>query len=279
LLSRRERIVIAPGTGDALGARLIDQAGFEAIYVSGYAVEGSCGNPDTGILDGSEMAARIEQITEVTTLPVIADADTGYGDALAVTRTVRRLERAGVAALQLEDQELPKKCGSMPGKIMVPTSAMVGKIKAAVDTREDSNLQIIARTDVLQSEGLDAALDRLAAYREAGADLLMCLGPYDKNGALDLIRRAPGPLAYLNAESLTMPMIRPAELRELGVPLVIYPTTLVLAAARAMQQVLDVIRDIGNTEPLIGDRLVSPAAFNEIVGLAALRAAQARYVN
>ncbi|MBL0419301.1 isocitrate lyase/PEP mutase family protein [Ramlibacter sp. AW1] len=269
--------MIAPGTGDALGARLVEQAGFEAVYVSGYAVEGSCGNPDTGVMDGSEMAQRIEQIAAATTLPVIADADTGYGDALAVMRTVRRLERAGIAALQLEDQELPKRCGSMPEKIIVPTAAMVGKIKAAVDTREDPNLQIIARTDVLQSEGLEAALERLSAYREAGADLLMCLGPYDKGVARDICRRTPGPLAYLNAESLTMPMIAPAELREMGVPLVIYPTTLVLAAARAMQQVLAVIRDSGNTEPLMGDRLVPPAAFNDIVGLPAARAAQARY--
>lgn len=269
--------MVAPGTGDGLGARLIEQAGFEAAYVSGYAVEGSCGNPDTGLLGMAEVVARVEQIAAATRLPVIADADTGYGNALAVMRTVRAMERAGVAALQLEDQELPKKCGSMPGKAIVPVSAMVGKIKAAVDVREDANLQIIARTDALQSEGAGAALDRLGAYREAGADILMCLGPYDRSAALDIIRRAPGPLAYLNAESLTMPIIAPAELQALGVPLVIYPTSLVLAAARAMQQVLEVIRDTGTTEPLIGDRLVAPAAFNEIVGLAGQHAAQARY--
>ncbi len=270
---------MAPGTGDGLGARLIELAGFEAVYVSGYAVEGTCGNSDTGLLGLSEVAVRMEQIASVTSLPLIADADTGYGNALSVIRTVRAMERAGVAALQLEDQELPKKCGSMPGKVIVTASAMVGKIKAAVDTREDANLQIIARTDIYQSQGLNAALDRLGAYREAGADMLMCLGPYDRAGAQEVIRRSPGPLAYLNAESLTMPFIAPEALQQMGVPLVIYPTSLVLAAARAMQQTLEVIRDTGTTEPLIGKRLIAPSAFNEIVGLAALRAAQARYVD
>ncbi len=271
--------MVAPGTGDGLGARLIEQAGFEAVYVSGYAVEGSCGNADLGFLSLAEVATRVEQIVDVTALPVIADVDTGYGNALNVMRTVRAIERAGAAALQLEDQDLPKKCGSMPGKLVVPTATMVGKIHAAVDTREDDNLQIIARTDVLQSEGMSAALDRLAAYREAGADLLMCLGPYDRDGALSIIRNAPGPLAYLNAESLTMPFIAPAELQACGVPLVIYPTSLVLAAACAMQATLNAIRHTGTTEPLIDEQLVAPAAFNDIVGLSSLRAAQTQYLD
>ncbi len=271
-------IVVAPGTGDGLGARLIELAGFEAVYVSGYAIEGTFGKPDIGLLSFAEIAARLEAITDTTTLPVIADADTGYGNAINVMRTVRGLERAGIAALQLEDQELPKKCGSMPGKRIVPISSMVGKIKAAVDARTDENLLVIARTDAMQGEGLDAAIERLARYQEAGADLLMVLGPYDRNGAEEVIRRAPGKVAYLNAESLTMPMIVPAQLQALGVPLAIYPTSLVLAAARAMQRTLEAIRDTGTTEPMIGRDLVPPAQFNEWVGLGAVRQAEAKYV-
>jgi len=277
-LKRSGAPVIAPGTGDGLGARLIELAGFRAVYASGYAIEGTYGKPDLGLLSYSEVAARLEQIAEATSLPVIADADTGYGNALNVMRTVRGLERAGVAALQIEDQDLPKKCGSMPGKRIVPPEAMVGKIRAAVDARSDPNLLVIARTDALAGEGLEAALDRLALYRDAGADLLMALGPYDRAVAEELIRRAPGPLAYLNAESLTMPMISPSDLERLGVSLVIYPTSLVLAAARAMQRTLDVIAATGSTEALIGNELVAPAQFNELVGLAAQRVAEARYV-
>lgn len=270
--------IVAPGTGDGLGARLIERAGFRAVYVSGYAVEGTFGKPDIGLLSYAEVAARLEQIVDATTLPVIADADTGYGNALNVMRTVRGLERAGICALQIEDQDLPKKCGSMPGKVMVPTDEMVGKVKAAVDTRTDPNLLVIARTDCLAGEGVQAALERLARYREAGADLLMVLGPYDRAGALDIIARAPGPLAYLNAESLTMPMLPPAQLRALGVPLVIFPTCLILAAARAMQRTLETLAATGTTEPLIGTDLVAPAQFNELVGLAQAREAEGRYL-
>ena len=271
-------IVVAPGTGDGLGARLIELAGFEAVYVSGYAIEGTFGKPDIGLLSFAEIAARLEAIADATALPVIADADTGYGNAINVMRTVRGLERTGIAALQLEDQDLPKKCGSMPGKRIVTTRTMVGKIKAAVDARTDENLLVIARTDAMQGDGLQAAIDRLGAYREAGADLLMALGPYDRKGAQEVIRRAPGKLAYLNAESLTMPMIAPADLQALGVPLVIYPTSLVLATARAMQRTLEAIRDTGTTEAMIGTDLVPPALFNELVGLGAVRQAEARYV-
>jgi 2-methylisocitrate lyase-like PEP mutase family enzyme len=270
--------VVAPGTGDGLGARLIELAGFPAVYASGYAIEGTFGKPDIGLLSFAEVAERLEQIADATTLPVIADADTGYGNAINVMRTVRGFERAGIAALQLEDQDLPKKCGSMPGKVIVAVEAMVGKIKAAVDARTDSNLLVIARTDALAGDGVEAALERLARYKEAGADLVMCLGPYDRKVAEDIIKRSPGPLAYLNAESLTMPMIAPAELERLGVPLAIYPTSLVLAAAGAMQQALEAIARTGTTEPMIGKLIVPPSKFNELVGLAAVRDAESKYV-
>ncbi len=270
--------LVAPGTGDGLGARLIELAGFDAVYMSGYAVEGTFGKPDIGLLSFAEIAGRVEQIVEATSLPVIADADTGYGNAINVLRTVRAFERAGVAALQLEDQDLPKKCGSMPGKRIVSTPTMLGKIKAAVDARSDPNLLVIGRTDSMASEGFEAALERLARYREAGADLVMAHGPYDRATAEILARRAPGPLAYLNAESLTMPMIPVAELKALGVPLILFPTSLILATAHAMLATLEAIRKDGTTMPLIGTRLTQPSEFNELVGLAALRESEDRYV-
>ncbi|MEO5695060.1 MAG: isocitrate lyase/PEP mutase family protein [Usitatibacter sp.] len=277
-LKGKGSIVVAPGTGDGLGARLIELSGFRAVYVSGYAIEGTFGKPDIGLLSFAEIADRLEQIADVTTLPVIADADTGYGNAINVMRTVRSLERAGIAALQLEDQELPKKCGSMPGKVIVGIDAMVGKIKAAVDARTDPNLLVIARTDALAGQGKEAALERLARYREAGADLLMALGPYDRAGAEDILKRAPGPMVYLNAESLTMPMIAPADLQHMGVPLVIYPTSLILATARAMQRTLEAIAKTGTTENLIGGDLVPPSQFNDLVGLAEIRESESKYV-
>lgn len=277
-LRSAEGTLVVPGTGDGLGARLIEQAGFEAVYVSGYAVEGTCGKADVGLLSYGEIVQRMEQIADVTDLPVISDADTGYGNASNVIRTVRGFERAGVAALQLEDQELPKKCGSMAGKRIVSTETMVGKIKAAVDARSDENLLIIGRSDAMVSEGLEAALERLARYREAGADLLMLHGRYDRATAETIVPRVPGPFAYLNAESLTMPMIPVPDLRALGVAMAIFPTALVLAAAHAMRAALGVIAAAGSTEALIGSSLVPPAEFNRIVGLERIQEEERRFM-
>ena len=236
-------IVVAPGCGDALGAVLIEEAGFEAAFMSGYAVEATCARPDVGLLTLVEMAARVAQICEVTSIPLIADADTGYGGVVNVTRMVREWERAGAAAIQLEDQVLPKKCGSMAGKGVVPVGEMVGKIKAAVVARADDGFQIIARTDVCALEGMAAVSDRLAAYREAGADLLMALGPYSVDEARVFIGRERGRVAYLNSESFTMPMLPSDELEAMGVKVLILPLSLTMSAIHAMRQTLKVIRD------------------------------------
>ncbi len=235
-------IVIAPGAGDALGARLIEQAGFDVAYMSGYAVEATHGKPDVGLLTLAEMAGRAAQMCDAITIPLVADADTGYGNVVNVARTVREFERAGVVAIQLEDQALPKKCGSMAGKSLVSVDEMVGKIKAALDARSDENFQIIARTDVAALEGMNAVSDRLAAYREAGADMLMALGPYSVQEAKGFIARATGPVAYLNSESFTMPMLPADELEAAGVKLLILPLALTLSAVHAMQRTLAVIR-------------------------------------
>ena len=245
--------------------------------MSGYAVEATYGSPDVGLLTLTEMAGRAAQICAVTSIPLIADADTGYGNVVNVVRTVKEFERAGVAAIQLEDQSLPKKCGSIAGKSLVSVQEMTGKIKAAVDARQDRDFLVIARTDVAALEGMNAVAERLAAYREAGADLLMALGPYDVDQARQFIGNAPGPVAYLNSESFTMPMIPAKELESLGVKLLIFPLALTLAAAHAQQRVLDVIGASGTTREYAPDAMLPWKDCNELLGLGEIQRIEKTY--
>lgn len=269
-------ITVAPGTGDALGARLIQAAGFEAVYMSGFAVEGTYGKPDVGFLGMSEVVSRAAQLVDAVTLPVVVDSDTGYGNAINVVRTVREFERAGVAGLQLEDQALPKKCGSMAGKRLVTVKEMVGKIHAALDTRQDPDLLIIARTDAAAIDGVAAAIRRATAYAEAGADLLMVLGPYSRADVNTLAKELPGPWIYLNSESQTMPIIPVSELDALGVRMVVFPIALLLTAARAMEATLREIRERGTTMGIL-DRMVGFDEFNTLVGLPDVTQWEAKY--
>ncbi|MEC7761726.1 MAG: isocitrate lyase/PEP mutase family protein [Pseudomonadota bacterium] len=271
-------IVIAPGCGDALGARLIEKAGFDVCYMSGYAVEATHGTPDVGLLTLSEMAGRAAQICEVTNLPLIADADTGFGNAINVVRMVREYERAGVAAIQLEDQALPKKCGSMPGKAVISTDEMVGKIKAVLDTREDENFQLIARTDICAFEGINAANDRLAAYAEAGADMVLCQGPYTVEEVHDFVGKAQKPVLYLNSESFTMPMMPAHELAQIGVKVVVLPLALTLSAAHAMERTLQVMRETdGDTRAYAPEAMMTWDDCNTLTGFDVIRTMEAKY--
>lgn len=269
--------LIVPGSGDALGARLIEKAGFEAAYMSGFAVEGTYGFPDVGYLGMSEMAARAAMIAGAIDLPLICDCDTGYGNVVNVIRTVREFERAGVAAIQLEDQELPKKCGSMTGKRIVSIEEMAGKIRAAVDTRSDPNLLVIGRTDAAAIEGMDRAIERMHAYAGAGADLMMVLGPYSPADVARLAKEAPRPIVYLNSESLTMPMIPAAELHRLGIHIVVFPLALLLSASRAMERTLEHMKQHGTTLDIIDQSMVSWTRFNETMGLASVQEYERRY--
>jgi 2-methylisocitrate lyase-like PEP mutase family enzyme len=209
---------------------------------------------------------------------LIADADTGYGNVVNVNRMVREFERAGAAAIQLEDQILPKKCGSMKGKGVVPVAEMVGKIKAVIDARQDDNFKIIARTDVGALEGMNALSDRLAAYHEAGADLLMALGPYSVEEARNFIRRAPGPVAYLNSESFTMPMLPADELEAMGAKLLILPLSLTLTSIRAMRQTLQVIRNNkADTRTHAEQAMATWADCNRLTGIEAVQRIETRF--
>src|SRR6187455_108569 len=170
--------LIAPGCYDALSARLVEQAGFDAVYMTGFGTTASLiGRPDIGLLSGAEMVDNARRIVSAVDVPVIADADTGYGNAINVVRTVQLYEQAGVAGIQLEDQVMPKKCGHMSGKALIGADEMVGKLQAAVAARTDPDLVIIARTDAVAVQGLDAAIQRARAFAEAGADLLFVEAP------------------------------------------------------------------------------------------------------
>ena len=240
-------IVVAVGAYDGLSARLAEDAGFEAVYASGGAIARSAGMPDLGLLSMSEMAERVRQITQAVRVPVIADADTGYGNALNVRRTVRLYEEAGVAALHLEDQITPKRCGHYEGQEVIAAEEMVRKIHAAVEARSDSHLVIIARTDARAAVGLDEALRRARLYAEAGADVLFVEAPRSIDEVRAIAQAVRTPLLYNLTYSGKSPILPPAELAALGYRIVIFPADLQLGAIRGMQQVLAILRREGLT--------------------------------
>src|SRR6516225_3278733 len=184
-------IVVAPGAFDGLSARLVEQAGFPAVYASGGAIARSIGVPDIGLISPDEIGQRLAQIVEAVGVPVIADADTGYGNALTARRAARAFERAGVVAFHLEDQTFPKKCGHYDDKSLVPTSEMVQKLIAVRDALTDPDFIVIARTDAIAVEGYEAALARAAAYLEAGADMVSVEAPTTEQEIADIAKRLP----------------------------------------------------------------------------------------
>jgi 2-methylisocitrate lyase-like PEP mutase family enzyme len=247
------RTIVAPGIADGLSARLVAQAGFEAVYASGGAISRSAGLPDLGLLSSTEIVARLESIVDVTELPVIADADTGYGNALNARRAVRAFERAGVAALHLEDQTFPKKCGHYDDKSLVPVAEMVQKLKAARDALHDPDFVLIARTDAIAVEGFEAAIDRASAYVEAGADMVFVEAPTTEEQIAEIARRVPGWKLINMFQGGKTPLLPTRRLAELGYQLVIIPSDLQRAAIAAMRRALQCIADDGSTAAMAGD--------------------------
>jgi 2-methylisocitrate lyase-like PEP mutase family enzyme len=245
-------IVVAPGVYDGLSARLARDAGFAAVYATGGGIARSMGFPDLGLLSMREVTERVAGIVEHAGVPVIADADTGYGNALNVQRTVRELERAGVAALHLEDQVFPKRCGHYDGKAVVSAAEMVQKLRAARDGAQDADLVIIARTDAIAVEGLDAAIERAHAYAAAGADVLFVEAPTSETQIEAIARSLPAPKLINMFEGGKTPLAPLARLQALGYRIVIVPSDLQRAAIRAMQEVLAVMRRDGNSRALAG---------------------------
>lgn len=278
LLSSPEPLV-APGAYDALSARLVEQAGFDAVYMTGFGTTASLlGRPDVGLLGGEEMVANARRIAAAVDVPVIADADAGYGNAINVLRTVASHEQAGVAGIHLEDQVSPKKCGHMAGKAVVPCGEMVGKLRAALAARRDPDLVVIARTDAAAVEGLDAALDRARAYAEAGADALFVEAPTSEDAIVRVAEELRGvaPLVFNWAEGGRTPPIPLARIAELGFSLVLFPIGTVLAATAGIRALLATLRADGTPSAALPG-LPTFDEFTELVGLPEVRELEKRF--
>jgi 2-methylisocitrate lyase-like PEP mutase family enzyme len=271
-------MVLAPGCYDALGARLIEEAGFSAAYMTGFgSAAARLGRPDVGLMTLTEMVDNAHRIAEAVDIPVIADADTGYGNPINVIRTVREYEAAGVSAIHLEDQVMPKRCGHMEGKVVVPAGEMAAKIAAAVAARRSPDFLIIARTDARAVEGLEQALSRARAYREAGADVLFVEAPQSEAEIEAVARAFPDvPLLFNYAEGGKTPAVSHAFLRDLGFKLVIFPLTVLLAATGAIRSALARVKADGTPLELVPS-LVGFGEFLEFIGLPEIRELESRF--
>ena len=278
LLVQRD-LLVAPGAYDALSARLIAQAGFPAVYMTGFGTAASVlGQPDVGLLTMSEMVSRAAALAAVVgDRPLIADADTGYGNPINVRRTVREYERAGVAAIHIEDQVWPKKCGHMEGKQVIPVDEMVQKIRAAADARQDPDFVIIARTDANAVYGLEDALRRGRAYREAGADVIFIEAPRSIEELHAIAQAFPDvPLLYNWAESGKTPLLPLEEIHALGFKLVIFPVSMLFAATQALLDLLEALKQ-GRTSLAFAERMVTFSQFTDQIGLPEIQALERRY--
>lgn len=265
LLHAESGPLLLPGAPNALTARVVEQGGFEAVYVSGAGLTNTfLAMPDLGLLTLSELVTHVGAIADAVSVPLVVDADTGFGNALNVQRTVRLLERAGAAAIQLEDQVSPKKCGHFAGKEVISLQEMAGKVKAAVDARDDDDLVIVARTDALATEGLEGALERIAAYDEAGADVLFVEAPRNREQMRTIIEQVPGIHVANMVEGGLTPLMTRAELAEVGFGIALYANTAMRGAVAGMRQVLEHLAAEGDTREA-SDLIISWSDRQELV--------------
>ena len=263
----RKPIVVAPGVYDAFTALVATQAGFETLYVSGAAIAYTkLARPDIGLTGMSEVAETIALIRDRVGAQLIVDADTGYGNALNVVRTVRVFERAGASAIQLEDQDFPKRCGHLDGKVLIPADEMVGKIKAALDTRVSSETLVIARTDAVAVEGFGRAIERAGRYREAGADVLFVEAPKTREELARVAQALSGiPLLANMVEGGKTPPLPAADLEALGFALVIFPGGIVRALGRMAADYYASLARNGTTEPF-RNQMLDFDGLNQVIG-------------
>jgi 2,3-dimethylmalate lyase len=272
-----KELLVAPGVFDGISAKIADQMGFEALYMTGYGTVAShLGLPDAGIATYTDMVGRVGVIAKATQTPLIADGDTGYGGLLNVQHTVRGYEAAGAVAIQLEDQEFPKKCGHMLGRRVVPIDDMVDKIKVATSSRDDGNFLIIARTDARTTLGLDEALRRADAYAKAGADILFVESPESIEEMRTIGRTFDRPLVANMVEGGRTPVVDKKTLEELGYAIAIFPAVGFLAAGEALRQVYGHLKAHGSS---VGGNvpLYKFSEFSELMGFGAVAAFDKKY--
>ena len=274
----RPPILVAPGVYDPLTSLIAEQAGFDALYVSGAGIAYTrLGRPDVGLVSMNEVVEAVSLIRDRVRAHLIVDADTGYGNALNVERTIRLLERAGANAIQIEDQDFPKRCGHLDDKVLIPASEMAGKIKAALDARHSKETLIIARTDAVAVEGFDRAVARAVTYQEAGADVLFIEAPKTRVELQRIPATLKGaPLVANMVEGGKTPPLAAAELEALGFSLVIFPGGIVRALARTASDYYASLATHGTTEPFL-DRMYDFTALNDVIGTPALIALGKQY--
>ena len=276
-----DKITVAPGIYDALSGLLVAQAGFSTAYLSGASLAYTrFGRPDIGLIGMREVADTVTVIRERIDIELVVDGDTGYGNALNVMRTVKEFERAGASAIQLEDQDLPKRCGHLNGKTLVSASEMIGKLKAAVDTRVDQDTLIIARTDAIAVEGFECALERAEKYLEAGADVLFVEAPEnrDQMEKINFQFSDRVPLLANMVEGGKTPISGADDLEELGYSIVIFPGGTVRAVSFAMQEYMGQLKKTGSTD-LWRNRMFDFRGFNDLIGTPEMLAKGERYAD
>lgn len=259
--------LIMPGVYDALSAKIAQRAGFEVVFVTGYSLSATLlGEPDFGLLTQTEVVNAAQRICSVVDIPVIVDADTGYGNAINVIRTVQELIHVNAAGMFLEDQVWPKRCGHMKGKQVVPLDEQLNKLRAAIEAKSGRDFFIVARTDSRQALGLREAISRGIAFKQAGADAVFIEAPESKDEMKEIAREVPGPLVANMLERGVTPLMQPSELKDLGFDLVVWPLAPLYCVARSLSEVYSTLRRDGSTLRML-DRLMPFDEFNDLVGL------------
>ncbi len=266
-----KEILVMPGAFDAVSAIIIEQTGFKAVTLGGMAASASLlGQPDVSILSLNEIVNYTRNIAEAVNIPVFVDGDTGHGNVTNVIRTIRELEKAGAAGLFIEDQTFPKRCGHLEGKQVIPTEEMVAKIKAAVDTRGDPDLVIMARTDAYATHGIDEAIIRGNRYKEAGADLIFVEAPISKGDMMRINDELDSPTMAIQGEGAKTPMMNVSGLEEMGYNVVVYPGSALFAASWAVRRAMRDLIEFGSTVQSM-DTMIPFGEFNQLLGLTEIR--------
>jgi 2,3-dimethylmalate lyase len=269
--------LIMPGVYDALSAKIAARSGFEVIFITGYSLSATLlGEPDFGVLTQSEVVNAARRICSVVDIPVIVDADTGYGNAINVIRTVEELLRAGAAGMFLEDQVWPKRCGHMKGKQVIPLDEQLKKLRAAMEVKRGQDFFIVARTDARQALGLEEAIQRGIAFKETGADAVFIEAPESKEEMAEIAKKVPGPLVANMLERGVTPLMGPRDLKDLGFDLIVWPLAPLYSVAQSLTEVYATLRRDGSTVKIL-DRLMPFNEFNDIVGLDEKYALDAKY--